>query len=117
MTAKDLANHTGFASSQNAVIDKDTGKLRPDRFVEQRGGYARIHPATQSKDHSFFPDLGPEILDRLFDVISHRPVLAAPANFMNKIGNDLFAARCMRHFGVELKPEEFSRSVFNGSIF
>ena len=114
MTGKNLPHRFRFAPAQQTIIDKDAGELPADGFVQQGGRHAGIHPAAQSKNHPLAPHLRPNLLHGLLDEMAHGPLLAAPADAMHEIGNDLPPPRRMDHFGMELQPEEFPVAVLDG---
>ena len=93
MAAEDLPHHLRLAPAQQAVVDEDAGELVADGLVQQRRRDARIHAAAQAEDHLLLADLRADGLDRLVNVVAHRPVLAAAADAVDEVGDDLPAAR------------------------
>ena len=85
--------------------------------MQQRRRHAGIHAAAQAEDDLFPADLRADFLDGLFDVIAHRPVLAAAADAVDEVGDDFPAARRVDDFGMELQAEQFPRAVLNGGEF
>ena len=80
-----------------------------DGLVQQRRRDAGIHAAAQAEDHLLLADLRADGLDRLVDVVAHRPVLAAAADAVDEVGEDLAPARRVDHFRVELQAEHLAR--------
>jgi len=75
-----------------------------------------IHAAAQAEDHLFPAHLFADVVHRLVDVIEHRPVLAAAADVMDKIGDDLAAPWRVRHLGMKLQAEDFPGAVFQHGV-
>ncbi len=80
----------------------------------KRRRHAGIHPAAQSENDPFAAHLRLDFLHRLIDVMAHGPVLAAAADAMDEIGNDLAAVRRVGDFGMELQAEKFAVAVLDG---
>ncbi len=95
-------------AAQQAVVDEDAGELVADGLVQQRRRHAGIHAAAQAENHPFLADLRADFLDRLLDVVAHRPVLAAAADAVDEVGEDLPPARRVDHLGMKLQAEESS---------
>ena len=117
MPAENLAHDFRLAPAQHAVIDENAGELVADGLVNQRRRDARIHTAAQAQNDLFLADLGANLLDGLFDVIPHRPLLAAAANLVDKIGDDFPAARRVDDFGMKLEAEKFPGAIFDRREF
>ena len=64
----------------------------------------------------FFTNLLADFFHGLVHVIAHRPVLAAGADAVNEVGDDLPASRRVDDFRVELQAEEFLRTMLDGGI-
>ena len=71
-------------------------------------------PAAQAQDDLLLAHLGADCLDRLVDVIAHRPVLAAAADVVDEIGDDLPAVGRVHHFGMKLQAEHLALAVLDG---
>ncbi len=65
----------------------------------------------------FLADLAADLFDSLFDVMPHRPMSSAPANLVDKIGDDFPAARRVGNFGMKLEAEKFPGAIFNRREF
>ena len=111
MPPENLAHDLRFASAQHAVVDENAGELVANGFVQQRRRHAGIHAAAQAEDHLLLADLRADLLDRLVDVVVHRPVLAAAANVVDEVGDDFPAARRVHDFRMELQAEQFAVAV------
>ena len=103
--------------AQHAVVDENAGKLAADGLVQQRRRHAGIHAAAQTEHDVLFADLRADFLDRLLDVIAHRPVLAAAADAVDEVGINLASARRVDDFGMELQAEKSLLAVFNRGEF
>jgi hypothetical protein len=113
---ENLLNHLGFAGSEQAVVDENAGQLVAHGLVEKRRGDARIDPAAEPEDDAFPPDLGPQLLDRLVEVVAHRPVASAPADPVDEIGDDLAPVRGVDHLRMELQAEKAAGAVLDHRV-
>ena len=116
MAAEDFPHHLRLAPAQHAVVDEDAGELVADGLVQQRRRHARIHAAAQAEDHLLLADLRADRLDGLLDVVAHRPVLAAAADAVDEVGEDLPPARRVDHFRMKLQAEHLLRAVLDGGV-
>src|SRR5947207_301134 len=107
MPTENLANHFRLAAAQQTIIHKNAGQLIADRLMKQGRGYTGIDAAAQAQNHFFGTNHRLDVLDRLFNITPHRPVLAAAANVVDKIGKNLASSRRMRHLRMELQTEHF----------
>ena len=105
MAAKNFLHDLRFAPAQQAVVDENAGELIADGFVQQRRRDTRIHAAAQAEDDPLVADLRADFFDGLVDVVAHRPILAASANAVDEVGDDLLAARRVHHLGMKLQAE------------
>ncbi len=116
MAPEDFLHHLRLASAQHAVVDENARELVADGLVQQRRRHARIHPAAQAQDHLLRADLRADGLDRLVNVVAHRPVPAAAADAVDEVGQNLAPARRVDHFGVELQAEHACGAVLDGRV-
>jgi len=85
-----------------AIVDQNADQLVANGPVDQGGGNAGIHPATEAEDDPFPSDLLPDILDGFFNERLHGPGGFAAADVENKILQDFPAPWRVGHFGMEL---------------
>src|SRR5205814_7165203 len=69
--------------------------------------------ATESKHYFLVADLLPNSLASLLDEGAHRPIHRTTADMIDKVLENLFSARCVRHFGMELQSIELSLGVLD----
>ena len=117
MPPENLLYHLRLARAQQAVVDKNAGELGSDCLVQQSRRHARVHPAAQAEHHVLLPDLGADFLHGLLEVAAHGPAFAAPANPVDKVGDDFAAARRVHDLGMKLQAEKFLGAVLNRRIF
>ena len=92
---------------EQTVVDENAGEMVADGLVQQRRRHARIHAAAQAENHLVISYLFADFLDGLVDKRPHRPVFAAAAKVMHKVGNDLLPIGRVDDFGMKLQAEEF----------
>src|SRR3954470_8806574 len=84
--------------------------------MNERGRHAGIHPAAQAENDALISDLPANLVDRLVEVIVHRPIPAAAADAMDEVADDLGTAGRMDHLGMELQPEKLFRAMLDRGI-
>ncbi len=87
-----------------------------DGPVDERRRHAGIHAAAQPENHVLLADLRADFFHRLVDVVAHRPVLAAAADPVDEIGQDLASARRVDDLGMELESEEPLLAILDGGV-
>src|SRR5262249_25694185 len=102
-----------LASPQQTVIDENARELIADSFMEQGRRNARVDAAAQAENDLLSANLRLDVFDRLLDVVAHRPVLAAAADIVDKIGQDLAPVWRVRYFRVELQAEHPCVQIFD----
>ena len=95
-----------FVLAQQAVVDQDARQLRADRPVQQRGDDRRIDAARKAADDAVVADALAHLADRLLGEIAEPPRAGAAADVREKVGEDRFAVRRVRDFGMELQAVE-----------
>ena len=106
-------HHFCLTRAQQAVVHKDAGELVADRLVQQCGHDGRVHPAAQPEHNLLVAHLPPHALARFLDERPHRPVHRAATDVEDKILQDLFPARGVRHFRMKLEAVKFSVGIFD----
>jgi hypothetical protein len=102
VSPEDFLDNFRLAPAEHPVIHEDAGQLISNCFVNECGCHAGIHSAAQSQNHFLPLDLGTDGLDRLVDVAPHRPILAAAADVVDEIGNNLPTLGCVDHLRDEI---------------
>src|ERR1041385_967059 len=105
MPLKNFTYHLRFAAAQNTIIYKNAGELAPNGFVQQGRRDARIDTTAQAKNHFFIAYLSTNVIDRLADVIAHRPFPAAAADVMDEIADDLLSSRRVHYLRMKLQTK------------
>ena len=107
MPAEGALDLLALVQPEQAVIDEDAGELVADRAVDQRRRDRRVHAAGESADDAL---VGADQLadpgDLGLDEVARRPVGRAAADLEEEVGEDLAAARRVRHLGMELHAED-----------
>src|SRR4029453_10881897 len=109
--AEDLAHNIRLAGPEETIVDEDAGELIPDGLVNEGRGDAGINTSAQTEDHPLATHLGPDLFHRLVEVAAHRPLLAAPADPVDEIRDDLPAPWGMPHLRMKLRAEKSARAV------
>ncbi len=109
----ELAHLFRFAVAQHPGIDKHAHQLFADGSGHQAGGYGGIHAARQGAQHPILADVSANLRNGVFHKSAGVPVAATAAGFENEIGQDVGAAGCVHHFGMELNAKNFPVAMAN----
>ena len=101
----------GLVEPQQPGVDENARQPVADSAMDERCRNRRIDPAGQAEDDFVLPDLRPDALDGLADVVGHVPVGAGAADLAHEAGQDRRALLRVRHFGMELDAVEAARLV------
>ena len=96
------------------MVDEHAGELLANGAVDERGGDAGIDAAGQAEDDFFVADLFADAGDGFFEVVGHRPVVPAAADFVHKAREDGFALQGVGDFGMKLYAVVAARFVRHG---
>ena len=88
------------------MIHKDAGELFANGFMYQHRRYGRVYPAAEGAEYFFISCLCFYFRHFTFHKRLHGPVAFQLADFKQKVGNHLFAERCVLHFRMELHAVE-----------
>ena len=87
--------------AQQAVIHEHAGQVAPDGFVQQHGGYRRVHAPRQGQHHFVIAQFFLQFLDGGLYERGGRPVARSPAD-VEEVAQQPRAVERVEHFGVEL---------------
>src|ERR1044072_1791252 len=90
---------------EESRVHEDAGLLVSNRLVDECSRNGRIDPAREPTDDPLLADLVSNFSHLLTDDRLRRPVRPRPANFEDKVSQDLFPKRRMCHFWVKLHAE------------
>jgi hypothetical protein len=100
--AKDALDHFFLMRSKQALLTKIQVSWSPIALCKSAAVTDESTPPLSPNTTFLISHLLPDPLASLFDERAHRPIHRATANVKNKILENLFPARCMRYFGMEL---------------
>ena len=113
LAGKHVHHHVAFIKPQQAMIDKNAGKLVANGAVNQGSRHRRVHAARQAKNDFLITHLLAYFFDRLADVIPHDPVRPRAADVEHKALEDSRALTGMRDLGVKLHTIKMTSFVSN----
>ena len=111
--AEDALHHFFLAQAEQPVVHENAGQLVANGLVQEGGRDRGIHAPAQTQHHLGVAHLAAHALAGLVDERAHRPIHGAMADMIDKVLQDLFAARCVRHFGMKLEPVKLALRVFH----
>ena len=87
---------------EQAVIHEYTGQLVTDGLGHEHARHRGIHAAGEGKKGSSTAHFLPDLLDGLFCEIGHLPCLAASADLVHEVGQDLLSLFGVKNLRVAL---------------
>src|ERR1017187_9511659 len=106
--AEDALHYFLFSVAQQSVVHENAGELVADRFMQQRRYHGRIDTAAQPEHDFCIAHLSPHPFARFLDERAHRPIHCAMADVIDKVLQNLLAARGVRDFRMKLQAVKFS---------
>ena len=103
-----------FGFAEEAVIDKDAGKLGTDCLLEEDGEDGGIDSTGQTAKDLIITDERTDSFTLAFEEFSHSPCAGALAYFIEEIAKDVDPVRRVGNFGMKLDADERDGSVLNG---
>mmetsp|Transcript_11559 Transcript_11559/g.18596 ORF Transcript_11559/g.18596 Transcript_11559/m.18596 type:complete len:391 (-) Transcript_11559:6-1178(-) len=101
--------------AQQAVVDKHTGELVADGFMQQGCSHGAVNAARQRTDDVLVANLGFDLLNHLGAVGAHGPVAFETGQF-HKVLIELCAVWSVVHFWVELHRIKVTLCVGGDSV-
>ena len=101
MAAEEAHYFLALAGSQQAGVNKDTGQLIADRFVQQHGRNRGVDPAGKAADHTAGAHLAADPVDRVGAKPRHRPIAATAGDIMGEIAQQLRPLRRVHDLGMK----------------
>src|SRR5262245_64176479 len=91
---------------QEAIVDQDARKLRPNRLIEECRRHCRIDATGQAADHAAAANLLPHSSNCLPGEVAELPGSRAAANRREKVVQHVAAQRRMSDLGMELHAKD-----------
>ena len=106
-----------LVGAQEAVVHKDAGQAVADGFVQECRCDGGVHAAAQAEDDASIADLLLDFAAGAIDEGFHRPIGFAAADAVHKVGQNLAAAWCVDHFGMELQAVDVALGVADDRVW